>query len=516
MSRARDAALLLAGLAIGGGVTFAIRSREAPSVVAAPAKPAPQVAPQVAPIAPIAQASPAPAPRARPSRVEHVVVGGGPTPELNQVSIEQDTELLASSLPADTTLVLFGAGANSPSVQVLDAERRGDVLEQTLADFLGARGGREAHYRAATLSSNGPATERAVREGLGLAFSGDPGPRALFFVGHGDRGDTRKNNAFFLWGEESLTVTELAAFLEAHPSHETAVVMTSCFSGGFADLIFSQADFTKPLAEHLGCGLFATTWDREASGCDPNPDRAAQDGYSVALFEAISGRTREGAELDDAAIDFDGDRAISLAEAHTYAAIVSGSLDIPVRTSERLLEIAAPMRGPRLAVALPETRALLAALLDGLELAGAEDAEVALRQLAETRARLDAQLAERRTEEERAYRDAVYALLARYPVLDDPWHPDYAETLEAHREDLEHFFDSDARLAAWTSLHDRLASLEAQRSDLDAQEAPLARIVHASRTIERAERLAASRSPALRRFDELRHCEARTIRRLRP
>ena len=44
----------------------------------------------------------------------------------------------------------------------------------------------------------------------------------------------------------------------------------ACDAGGFGELAFRAADPEQGPAETARCGLFATTWDRVAAGCDPN------------------------------------------------------------------------------------------------------------------------------------------------------------------------------------------------------------------------------------------------------
>ena len=72
---------------------------------------------------------------------------------------------------------------------------------------------------------------------------------------------------------EALGTSEL----DELPGHRPLrMVITSCYSGGFAELAFDGASEDRGAATTDRCGFFATTWDRAASGCDPNPDRGAQ------------------------------------------------------------------------------------------------------------------------------------------------------------------------------------------------------------------------------------------------
>ena len=78
------------------------------------------------------------------------------------------------------------------------------------------------------------------------------------------------------------------------------LVATSCFSGGFAELAFAHADVNAGPTQVPRCGLFAGTWDRKTSGCDPNPDRVgAPDGAEIAAL-AVARRGGPGAVRDRA------------------------------------------------------------------------------------------------------------------------------------------------------------------------------------------------------------------------
>ena len=175
----------------------------------------------------------------------------------------------------------------------------------------------------------------------------------LYLAGHGQPGEQPADASIELWGQVPLQARELATMLDGRP-RPLRMVMTSCFSGGFAELAFVGADGTRRAAAVGRCGLFATTATREASGCDPNPDRAAQEGYGLHFLHALHGRDRTGAP---AAIDLDGDGKVSLLEAHARARSASAGIDVPTTTSEAWLRAAARRRGPAGQVgqvALPE------------------------------------------------------------------------------------------------------------------------------------------------------------------
>jgi hypothetical protein len=350
---------LVGGLGVGVAVLWTMRRPAEP-----PAEPS-HVAPT--PRAPDAarEAAVSPAPEST-GAVRWLAAGGGDAPESNQVSIEQDLGLVSSTLGPGGVL-LYASGPGSRAVQVLARERPAGGLVAELADLFAPRAGRDARYRETVLHPSGPATREAFLEALADATA-QPGPPLLVYLaGHGVPRETPADNALMMWGRGELTPAGLADALDARPARETRVVITSCFSGGFGALAFRGADETGAPAAGR-CGFFATTDDREAAGCDPDPDRRGQDGYGLHFLHALRGQAADTSPLVPAQVDFDGDGQVSLLEAHSRVRIVSRAVDVPTTTSERWLRRAAPAGGPQEAVSLPEEDAVIAALTRDLVL----------------------------------------------------------------------------------------------------------------------------------------------------
>ncbi|MCA9706099.1 MAG: hypothetical protein KDK70_09650, partial [Myxococcales bacterium] len=289
-----------------------------------------------------------------------IAAAAGALPELNQVSLEQDMALVAEVLGPGGRL-LFGAGPGSPTVQVLAPPTERDPVIALLGDLFAPRGSRDVRYRETRLSHAEPASADRVLAAVDHALAGGPEPLLLYLGGHGELGDEPRHNTVSLWAQSALTVADLAAHLDQSP-RPVRLVVTTCFSGGFAELVFREANPALGESPTERCGLFAAPWDLEATGCDPNPDRAAQEGYGLHLLEALRGRDRHGEPLPADTLDLDGDGRISLLEAHTRARIASTSADVPTSTAERWLRHAAPEQGPQQEVALPEEDALIEAL----------------------------------------------------------------------------------------------------------------------------------------------------------
>lgn len=495
----------LLGLAWAIGACESSAAEPTREPVAALPEPAPASAPaatSTSPRPPLAVVEvQAALPETLPGDLRWLAIGGGATPESNQVSIEQDL-LLAQEVFGTGGALLFAAGAGGHGVQVEDAAPRGDPLVATLAELFAPRGGRGATYRPTRLSPLAAATAANARALLQAALAEPGPPLVVYLAGHGERGV-----GLSLWGQEPLRVGALVEVLDAG-RRPAVIVATSCYSGGFGELVFAGGDAGRGAPEPLRCGLFAATAEREASGCDPNPDRAAQEGFALHFLHALRGEDRSGAALPRAELDLDGDGAVSLLEAHARARIAGEGIDVPTTSSELWLRTHAPARGRGAAVTLPEEEAVRTGLTAALGYAGREgalagDFEQVLKDMDAAYGRLD----EASLREDAAYRAAAAELLARFPVLDDPWHPDFAATLAGHREEIAALVAASAALAAYRAAQDEVAAAQDEVSRLLVRSARLERLVRARETLALAGRLKARGGAAWRTYEALLACE---------
>ncbi len=366
---------------------------------------------------------PAPLPR-------FIAVAGGATPDSNPISLEQNLALAHAVLPGPGVL-LFGSGEQGATVQVLDPNLVRDPLLDALGELFAPRAGRDSRYEATSLPA-ARASEAAVRTELSIALSRPGSPLLLYMSGHGEQAEEARDNRVQLWGGAGLSAFDLAELHDhARGRRGLRAVITSCYSGGFAELAFKAADAERGPANKTRCGLFATTWDLESSGCDPNPDRAAQEGYSLHFFNALRGMDRDGVTPIDA--DYDDDGAITLLEAHTRARIAGRSIDIPTSTSERFLRQHVTTIDPDV-VSTPEDDAVIAALGTLLSLRDEASVTTALARLEATLTAADQALTDAQDQSDVAYNALAMSLLERWPVLDDPYHPLFASTLLTDRD----------------------------------------------------------------------------------
>jgi hypothetical protein len=479
------------------------------SACSRPSEPQPEATPPVLPVvgAPQAPAA-APLPPAAPSSsgpLHFLALGGGPTPESNEVSLEQDIELVRRGLPPPG-LVLFAGGSGSASVRELDPSPKGDPVKLALGDLFAPRAGRQSRYRAPRF-----AAERATLVNLEARLSealavGDT-PLLLYVAGHGDQGPSPEQNAVAVWGGHSLSVVRLAELHEQH-QRPLRVLATSCFSGGFAELAFAGANAAAGQPSSvLRCGLFAGTADRETSGCDPNPNRRAQESYALHVAHALAGSRKDGSPLPLALADYARDGALGLLDAHTFARIQAVSIDVPTTTSERWLRHVQPGSAAIDPALLPEEMAVVEQLGKSLGLADEAAVQQRWQQLDQQMAELDDAIAAAEEEVGAKAIGLATLLLERWPVLDDPFHPDFEAALAQNRGAIE------AALATTPEARVRAeASLRAQESydrwgQLGVEEARVLRVLRAYETLHQAAALMKRGGAEARQYQRLLACE---------
>ncbi len=383
-----------------------------------------------------ALAVPAPA-----AEIDWIGIGGGADPMSSQVSLEQDLRLAREVFGANGR-VLFAGGRDAFGVQVLREEADGDALRVELGDLLDPRDGRRAMYRKPEIEADGAASPAKVEAALEQALAEGDDPLVIYIATHGEKGDVPADNAAILWGDFTMSARRLAELLEEGATRRSVrVVVTSCYAGGFAELAFAGANPANGVAARR-CGLFASPADDISSGCDPNPDRRAQNAYGLHFLQALRGRDRVGTVLPREQVDFDRNGTISLLEAHTRVRIAGHSFDVPTTTSERWLrEKVAGLENASEVTAeeLPEVveeYAVIAALRRELGIVGEEAARARLVAAENELDVADKRLREVGDELADAAADLRILLLERWPALDDPWHPDFAATYAAHREEI--------------------------------------------------------------------------------
>jgi hypothetical protein len=441
-----------------------------------------------------------------PRRIRAILAGGGPSPDLDQVSLEEDLALAGRVLGTDDAVVLFAGGPGTRAVQERDPDPAGDPVVFALGNLFYPRGGRDAHYRRTRLALHGGATLDEIFAAFEVALSESSAPLLFYFTGHGNGGERPEDSIAETWGGAAFDARALAEELEdTGTSRRVRMVITSCYSGGFAELAFRNADVTLGPTDQDRCGFFSTAWDRESGGCDSDPDRGVHEGFGVYFLSALAGQDREGRDARGR-IDLDGDGAITLSEAMTYVRIASRAIDVPITTSERLLGAIAPREGASVAVSLPEEQAVIDALLGSLGLASVEQVRTSLSALEARATENEDALAEAYAEARDRAADVAGVVLSRWPVLDDPYHPDYPAMLAESHDALTAYLEGD-EVIAWTDAEDDASALQITQDGLEVQIAVHLRILQAAETMELAGRLRARDGEGWAAFERMRACE---------
>jgi thiol-disulfide isomerase/thioredoxin len=142
----------------------------------------------------------------------------------------------------------------------------------------------------------------------------------LYVTDHGTRNEEDlSNNQITLWGKgENIGVEELRDLInKLHPSVKVITLMSQCFSGSFANLMYGQAGDEAP-RRNFG-GFFSSTADRPAYGCFPENRDKYNVGHSFRFFDALE----VGSTFTDA---------------HTSVLISDQTPDVPLRASDLYLK----------------------------------------------------------------------------------------------------------------------------------------------------------------------------------
>lgn len=434
-----------------------------------------------------------------------LIFGGGWGPEGTQASIEAHVEALAAALAPTKPEVLFaGPDPEARSVQVRAA--RPDEVGAFLGLLFGDSTGIEVDYQTPRFIPRGPATEDTLLDALRRGAS-DPRGLVVFGVGHGQLlgEEPKRESGLVLWGSrDGLPASKLAQALDAAPRRgPLAFVLGQCHSGGFSDLGFVGRHPKRRLASPARCVLAAVPEDRPASGCTSDLTDASARAFMALVAEAFV-RTTEA--------DLDGDRAVSLAEAFTYARVHDRTVNVPVRSSEAFLRHVgkrprrAPARSVLLRLANPEERAVIEALAPKLEV---EDVRRRFEALEEERTRRGEELDRRLQATDEARAKVQDLLFERWPELTGRFHAVSRGLLAGEATELRVFLSGRPEFEALRSASEAAMTEESELEELERESAILERWLRATENVL-YEREVNKNSVHRRQLAALRACEAQT------
>jgi hypothetical protein len=436
-----------------------------------------------------------------------LIVGGGPDPYSNQVSLESNVlyvlRLLdVAGVEPTRRICLFSDGSDPrPDNHFYDRRQGSAELHGVLAHLSGddeAFGHVFRNHRVS--SASGPATKKALVEALRkLAQEVKAGDRVfLYATGHGSKGEPASNARLELWEDDRLSVRELAAELDRFdPAVEVILVMVQCYSGSFGNVIFAGGLPDREVASHRRAGFFATVETRGAAGCTPEIEEESYREYSTYFWAALSQETRTGQRIEPA--DYDGDGSVSLAEAHAYVLLQSDTIDVPIKTSDVFLRRFGRLSGHQegllslddpfedlLQQATPVERAVLEGLSSQLQLSGSDR----LRQARELKAKLEREqrykdrLQKRLEHHGRQQGTALWEqLLRRWPQLKNPWRPDTMELVLQRGEEVLSFLKGQPGFQTLQSALAEGHALDVEKLRLEEQWAKVERFCYTAESV---------------------------------
>jgi hypothetical protein len=275
------------------------------------------------------------------------LIGGGNNLGNSQGQIEENVRWLEDIFTdrgiEARTYYTHGQGAEGSDDVVYFAlpEERDPVLEPILRVY-----GEGLQYAQKTRTNSlqnivGSTEKSRLTSSLAEDFShvGPEDSVLLVYNGHGDIDSSNTlNNNLLLWNNTSLDIGELHELLgHITPEADVRFILTQCFSGSFASLIYEKPG-SRSLSPQRRCGFLAESDRREAEGCGLGTNQAEFRDYTTYFFAALNGQTRLGEAIPADEIDLDGSGSVSFREAHLYTLRNAHSSDLSRSTSEVYME----------------------------------------------------------------------------------------------------------------------------------------------------------------------------------
>jgi hypothetical protein len=444
-----------------------------------------------------------------------LTIGGGSSASNNQVSLEKNVLYLQRFL-GDAGLgdmpheILFSDGtAGARDLQFDDPAIKPPRVNQILAELFNSERGLTTQYRRHHIPHLWGASGR---QSIGKWFDmigsklHDGDRLFIYYTGHGGRGQGNPptNQTLAIWNESDMPVKEFAGLLDKLPPRvQVVLIMVQCFGGGFADVIYNDADPAKGLSARNRCGFFATIPTRFAAGCTADVNEEDYHEYSTYFWAALYGQTRTGQPV--AKPDYDGDGNVSLAEAHAYALIHSATVDISMKTSDAFLRrysklkpagsgaISTETNFDRLcSVAAPADKAVLAELSAALGVTGSDRIRAATNKSEDvSRERRAIDQRKRKLEQSRNQlrRSLVSAVTDRWPELENFLHPASMKIIAEQADAIVKFAEALPRFDEFEKELRQIDDLEQQSETLERTWVKCQRLVRTAESVALAANL---------------------------
>ena len=472
-----------------------------------------------------------------------LTIGGGYAPTGNQISLEKNVQLFQQLVQerypdgASHTIFFSDGNGSGRDLQYRDPKLAIPRVNRVLAQIFGKEDDLAYQYRNHQIKTvRGGATRKNIQQWFEKTASTlKAGDRVFIYVtAHGGKSDNRRqpyNTTLYLWNGEKISVTEFSNLLNKIPNEvDLMTVMVQCHCGGFADLIFNEANPSKGTSAASRCGFFATVYDRPAAGCTPDIDEENYQEYSTYFWEAIRGRSRTGKPIGNC--DYDQDGTVSFREAHAYAVITSSTIDISVSTSDAYLRAYGKSNSNNNASStglltadspydqlIQKSTAVQRAILNGLSEQlhlsasnrGKEAWELA-RTISNQKQQPNRQLASKSKELNNLYKELRNRVTSEWPELNNPFHPVLPQLLRDQGEQILQTITKHPRAARLQPLQKEIEQLQSQLLDLDRRWAKTQRLLKALETVALAANLPQVASEEVQqRYERLLQAEGRSF-----
>ena len=396
--------------------------------------------------------------------------GGGPNPQFNQVSLEKNvqyyqkvlTDLGFKNVPHDIYFADGGTQLHAVKFQIPPGADGDSDL--SLANLFSNPEDMATRFRSTLLRHlAGPATATSLNnwfDTTGKSFQ--PQDHLYFyFTGHGNGGTDvgHVNTTMDLWASPPEHMRDFVKQLDKlNPGSDVTLFMVQCHSGGFANIIYTDADPKKGLSPQHRIGFFSTTFSRLAAGCTPVMNEEEYRDFSTFFFAALCGKTRTGRQVVKP--DYDKKGFTSYNDAFSYVLINDDTINIPVISSDQFLSDFSRNRAAKdsaelldmkspyatiLQAATPAQSVVLEALSSQLRLTG-DDRVVKAQELAAQIDRDRRPLQQNaRTREQAIFKvkaTLIQAVTSRFPELSNPWREDAQATLRTQLSTVRDFATS--------------------------------------------------------------------------
>lgn len=471
-----------------------------------------------------------------------LTIAGGNAPTSNQISLEKNViffrDLLKRANLGDAPHSIYFANgtdefrdvqfepadASPPPAQELMARLFGSTKYQTLAY--------RKHELGAVAGATSPANLEAwFNENAAKFASGDR--LIIYATAHGSKSADKENEyncKLNLWNNQAIDVKQLQGHLAKLPAGvSVTTVMAQCYSGGFANAIFDDADNGKADLDRSVCGFFSTVHSRLAAGCTPDVDEENYDEFTSYFWAALSGETRTGKPIESA--DYDGNGVVDFEEAFAYTVITSGTIDIPIRTSgvflrarskyrhedeknEQLLDQKSDFEAV-LSLARPAEKAIMISLSEQLGLESARryaEAETKANEIEQKRVGLQSQVNENKKRWDGLRKILQDKTRNRWPELANLLSEQSIRLMTNEADEFIDAVESQPEFAEWERLRSDREKLEAERFSLEKLWAKHIRFMRIHNNAVLAENLRIlGDQKALFRFDEIMAAECRGL-----